>query len=51
MHKDGEFYPLYLKVKQDLRQRFPAHSKARLEGMAKNRLATFLAKRVYRSFC
>ncbi len=50
MHKDGTFYPLYLKVKTDLRSRFPNYPKHKIDGMAKNRVSTFLAKRIYASF-
>lgn len=49
MHKDPEFYGLYQKVKGNLRERFPDYSGTRIEGMTKNRLATFLAKRVFSS--
>lgn len=50
MHKDPTFYRLYLRVKMDLGNRFPEYRKSRIEGMARNRLATFLAKEAYRHF-
>jgi hypothetical protein len=50
MHKDREFYPLYLKVKGDLDRRFPNYPKYKIDAMARNRTSTFLAKRVYARF-
>jgi hypothetical protein len=47
MQKDVRFYRLYRKVKRDLAERFPDAGKSRIEGKAKNRLATFLAKEIY----
>ncbi len=47
MHKDNEFYPLYLKLKADVKERFPDYPKGKIDGMARNRLSTFLAKRIY----
>ncbi len=47
MQKDPEFYGLYRRVKRDLALRFPGYPRSRIEGMTKNRLATFLAKRIY----
>jgi hypothetical protein len=50
LHKDPTFYGLYLKVKGDLRARFPHYRKGKIDGMARNRLATLLAKHLYRAF-
>lgn len=50
MHKDSKFYPFYLHLKGDLRERFPSYSKAKLDGMARNRMATFLLKEFYVRF-
>lgn len=47
MHKDDHFYPLYLKIKADLRDRFPEYPKYKIEGIVKNRVATFIAKAIY----
>ena len=47
MHKNEEFYPFYLKLKADMKARFPEDRKAKVNGKAINRLATFLLKRVY----
>lgn len=49
MHKDHRFYPLYLKTKADLRDRFPEYPKYKIKGMVKNRVATFIAKAIYYS--
>jgi len=50
MCKDKHYYPLYLKIKKDLKKRFPTYKKGKIDGMAKNRLGTFLLKEVYRLF-
>jgi len=50
MHKDPAFYGLYTRIKHDLKLRFPDETPARIEGRVRNRLSTFLAKRVYHSF-
>jgi len=50
MQGDAEFYRLYAQIKVDLRSRFPEDRPSRLEGRARNRLSTFLAKRIYLSF-
>lgn len=47
LHKDPRFYSLYLKLKQDLRTRYPNYSKAQIHGMAINRTSTFLLKELY----
>jgi len=49
MHKNEKYYPLYLKVKEDLKQRFPEDRKAKINGKAINRLSTFLLKEIYSS--
>ena len=50
IHRDGVFYPLYLRIKGDLKERFPDYRKGRIDSMARNRVATFLAKVIYREF-
>lgn len=50
MHKDKRFYPLYLQLKKDLSIRFPEYRKVKLDGMARNRLSTFLLKELYARF-
>jgi len=47
LHKDPKFYPLYLKLKQDLREKHPDYSKAKIDGMAINRTSTFILKELY----
>ena len=47
LHKDPKFYPLYLKLKQDLRNKYPDYSKAKTNGMAINRTSTFILKELY----
>lgn len=49
MHRDGTFYPLFLEIKANLRKRFPDYRKGKIDGMARNRLATLLAKHIYRT--
>jgi len=46
-NRDEKYYPLYLKIKQDLRQRFPGITKKRLEEKVRNRIATFIAKEIW----
>ena len=50
MHKDKHYYALYLKIKNDLNKRFPTYTKGKIDGMAKNRVGTFLLKEVYITF-
>lgn len=50
MHKDSRFYPLYLKIKEDLRKKNPDYAKCKIHGMAKNRVATFILKELYSRF-
>ncbi len=47
MHRDPKFYSLYLEIKANLRNRFPEYRKGKIDGMARNRLATLLAKHMY----
>lgn len=47
MHRDSHFYPLYQEIKARLTGEFHDFPKYRLDGMAKNRIATLLAKRLY----
>ena len=49
MNKNPEFYQLYLKIKQDLKAKFPKDSKTRINNKAINRLTTFALKRIYRT--
>ncbi len=49
MHRDPGFYPPYSEVKRNLRNRFPDYRKSNIDGMARNRLATLLAKHMYYS--
>jgi hypothetical protein len=48
--KDEKYYPLYLKIKQDLVNRYPNYSKKKIDAMAKNRVGTFLLKEIYNLF-
>lgn len=50
MHKDGHYYPLYLKIKEDIRKRFPKYRKIKIDRISKNRLGTFFLKEFYRIF-
>lgn len=47
MHKNPEWYPFYLKLKEDLKNRFPEDRKGKINGKAINRLATFLLKQIW----
>jgi hypothetical protein len=50
MQKDKEYYPLYLKIKDDLGQCFVLRTKKAIDMMARNRIGTYLLKEVYRLF-
>jgi len=50
MCKDEQYYPFYLKVKEDLRQRHPERCKKGIDEMARNRIGTYLLKEVYELF-
>jgi hypothetical protein len=50
IYKDEKYYPLYLKIKQDLAKRYPNYSKTKIDAMAKNRVGTFLLKEIYSLF-
>jgi len=50
MHKDKHYYALYLKIKNDLNKKFPKYRNGRIDGMARNRVGTFLLKEVYTLF-
>lgn len=50
MQKDEKYYPLYLKLKRDLEERFPNYRKSKIDGMAKKRIGTFLLKEIYNIF-
>jgi len=47
MHKNPEWYSFYLKLKEDLKNRFPKNSKIATHNKALNRLSTFLLKQIY----
>lgn len=47
IHKDENYYPLYLKIKKDLAERHPNYSKRKIDAMARNRVGTFLLKELY----
>lgn len=47
MHRDPKFYAVYQEIKGNLRGRFPLYRKSKIDGMARNRLATLLAKHVF----
>jgi len=49
-YKDQNYYSLYLKIKKDLAERHPDYSKAKIDGMARNRVGTFLLKEIYKIF-
>ena len=50
MTKNEVYYPLYLRIKQKLSQRFPNYSKRRIDGMARLRVGVFLLKYLYEVF-
>lgn len=50
MHKDKEYYTLYLKIKQDLSKKFPNYRKGKIDGMTKNRVGTFFLKEFWCTF-
>lgn len=45
--RDSVFRPIYDKCKSDLAEKFPDYPKYRINNMALNRTATFLAKHIY----
>jgi hypothetical protein len=47
LHKDPKFYPLYLKIKGDLKEKYPDYPKPRINGMSINRTSTFILKELY----
>lgn len=47
MHKNERYYPLYKKIKTDLQNKYPSYSKGKIDGMARNRVGTFLLKEIY----
>jgi hypothetical protein len=46
--KDDRYYPLYKQIKDDLGRRFSGYSKAKIDGMARNRVGTYFLKEVYK---
>jgi hypothetical protein len=50
MAKDPQFYSLYLKIKEDLHAKNPDYPKGKIDGMARNRVSTFLLKELYSRF-
>lgn len=49
-YKDEKFYPLYLKLKDEISKQFPNKSKYTQNKMAMNRTATFILKEIYDKF-
>lgn len=47
MARDDKFYPFYLEVKERIVRQHPDYTKARINRMSINRLATFLLKEIY----
>ena len=47
MHKDEHYYPLYLKIKEDIKSKHPEYTQRHIDNAAKNRIATFIAKEFY----
>lgn len=47
MTKDPTFYPLYLKIKADLKAKYPDYWAKKINGMAINRLSTHILKYIY----
>lgn len=47
MKKDKKYYSLYRKIKADLEKKNPNYTKGKIDGMAKNRVTTFLLKEIY----
>ena len=50
IHKDQKYYPLYKKIKEDLKTKHPTYSKIKIHSMALNRIGTFLLKEIYSLF-
>ena len=46
-HRDPQFRPFYDKVKGQFKERYPDWKAGKVNGMAVNRLCTFLAKEIY----
>jgi len=49
IHKDREFYPRYLKMREEFSRDNPDWSKGKVDGVVRNRLATLLLKKIYRN--
>jgi len=47
LHRDPHFYPLYIKIKNDLKNKNPEYAKSKINGMTINRTSTFLLKEIY----
>lgn len=50
MCKNKKYYPLYLKIKEDLSRRYPDRCKKIIDVMARNRVGTYLLKEIYEVF-
>jgi hypothetical protein len=48
-NQDKKWYPFYLKLKADMRTRFPAAKKGVVHKKAMNRMGTFLLKEIYQT--
>ena len=48
--KDENYYPLYIKIKEDLKNKHPDFKRIRLHEMALNRIGTLLLKELYSIF-
>lgn len=46
-HRNQKYYPLYKEIKADFKDKHPNYSKGRIDGMARNRIATLLLKEIY----
>lgn len=48
MQKDEKYYPFYQKIKEELKENHKNWTKGHVDNAAKNRIATFIAKEIYR---
>jgi hypothetical protein len=48
--KDKRYYSLYIKIKDELARDHPDYPKGKIDGMARNRVGTFLLKEIYNIF-
>lgn len=47
MQKNDRYYPFYKEVKEQIREDHPDYEKGKIDGMARNRVGTFLLKEIY----